>query len=486
MATAPNPLPEEPSRKICELLMIYRTKPTLESRLATSIIGMNTGTRSRGVFYVEAALAGCIALMACITLIIRAHKRCLWFMRRLKKNNGTYFSPHVGSTFALASILGALGVGLIIFYEMEFWEGRLLPNPILVQTLIWYPLWTGGFCVVWGAVIATLGISQNQEQNIPQTRGRFGSLLRFPLFANALMIFLPVAVTVTIFTTFIIANEHAHASQHSIVEMFEEIGKLPSTTNCTSTGVLTSVPTLNLAQLLKLMQKSTELEHTFRSFMRLGFAFWAVANVINLVIWAPCFFGQVQILKAQVAREKALRVQRHQLQSNSQPMSKPDFVATMPQYYSDQISAGSRAGNSPQPRSPSETTMIVTTSSTGMMDLRSAYQALLINSFLFALMTGAFSFLSVWCVIYPNVVLHGGKSRIQFTTSLVSFFVVTGTIVNIGLLRQAIHAPSAHRSNVFPKVSILPQTHVSSRTDAPKITKSGAIILRGESFGQEF
>lgn len=35
-----------------------------------------------------------IVLISCATLIIRAHKCCLWFMRRLKKNNGTYFSPH--------------------------------------------------------------------------------------------------------------------------------------------------------------------------------------------------------------------------------------------------------------------------------------------------------------------------------------------------------------------------------------------------------
>lgn len=51
-------LSQEASEYICELLIIYRARTTSESRLAAHIIGLESGTRLRWVFYTEAAVAG--------------------------------------------------------------------------------------------------------------------------------------------------------------------------------------------------------------------------------------------------------------------------------------------------------------------------------------------------------------------------------------------------------------------------------------------
>lgn len=51
-------LPDEVSRRLCELFTIYRSRPTPNNRLALSIVGATPGPHLRATFYIGAVLAG--------------------------------------------------------------------------------------------------------------------------------------------------------------------------------------------------------------------------------------------------------------------------------------------------------------------------------------------------------------------------------------------------------------------------------------------
>ncbi|KAH9812275.1 hypothetical protein DFH28DRAFT_899491 [Melampsora americana] len=167
-------LTADTSRFLCNLLKIYRSRSTPESRLASYIIGAEPGIHLRGAFYAAAGLAGCF---------------CLVFLTPLMRLETD---------------------------EVKLWEGK-------------------------GAAIAALGISQNQRGEGQPARTRLASLIRNPILGNSIMIFIPTVVTVTVFTVFIIANVHSRGLQSSLLKTFEQIGKFPSTTNCTSNGFITDL-----------------------------------------------------------------------------------------------------------------------------------------------------------------------------------------------------------------------------------------------------
>lgn len=189
-----------------------------------------------------------------------------------------------------------------------------------------------------GAAVATLGISQNQKSGQNQTRSGWASFIRLPILANTVMMFIPFAVTVTIFTTFILANVHCQRFQRLMLVVFQEVGKFPSNTTCTPLGLLSPIPSQSLSSLIPLLEKTSSLFLKFKLHMRLGFACWTLANLTNLVIWGPCFVWQFQILTTQYALEKAVRRQRQQLKSISPPMANPDFCPRIQTYYSDRRS----------------------------------------------------------------------------------------------------------------------------------------------------
>ncbi|PLW55289.1 hypothetical protein PCANC_10519 [Puccinia coronata f. sp. avenae] len=180
-------IPVELFENICRFINLYHAAPSAEARLAAFIVRDSPSSTLRALFCFIAVIMLC-----------------------LHKNDGAYFTPHVGSMFALTSIFSALGVGLLICYELNFWDGKVLPNPLFVQTLVWYPVWLGSFCMVWGAAIAALSLlNQPEVRNSTLGLENVKKIQMSSRMWNILVVGLPVMISIALIGSVIYANSPA-------------------------------------------------------------------------------------------------------------------------------------------------------------------------------------------------------------------------------------------------------------------------------------
>ncbi|PLW16729.1 hypothetical protein PCANC_17507 [Puccinia coronata f. sp. avenae] len=180
-------IPVELFENICRFINLYHAAPSAEARLAAFIVRDSPSSTLRALFCFIAVIMLC-----------------------LHKNDGAYFTPHVGSMFALTSIFSALGVGLLICYELNFWDGKVLPNPLFVQTLVWYPVWLGSFCMVWGAAIAALSLlNQPEVRNSSLGLENVKKIQMSSRMWNILVVGLPVMISIALIGSVIYANSPA-------------------------------------------------------------------------------------------------------------------------------------------------------------------------------------------------------------------------------------------------------------------------------------
>ncbi|PLW43587.1 hypothetical protein PCASD_11425 [Puccinia coronata f. sp. avenae] len=203
-------IPVELFENICRFINLYHAAPSAEARLAAFIVRDSPSSTLRALFCFIAVIMLWVILICCASIITRWRRGSLWFVRSLHKNDGAYFTPHVGSMFALTSIFSALGVGLLICYELNFWDGKVLPNPLFVQTLVWYPVWLGSFCMVWGAAIAALSLlNQPEVRNSTLGLENVKKIQMSSRMWNILVVGLPVMISIALIGSVIYANSPA-------------------------------------------------------------------------------------------------------------------------------------------------------------------------------------------------------------------------------------------------------------------------------------
>ncbi|KNF01373.1 hypothetical protein PSTG_05473 [Puccinia striiformis f. sp. tritici PST-78] len=483
--TSPSP-PNELFDTICRFIALYQTQPSAEARLAAFIVRDTPSFSLRVVFCFIAVIMIWVIIICCASLILRWRRGTLWFVRSLHKSDGAYFTPHVGSMFALTSIFSALGVGLLIccmsalFFSridlltLTTWIGlqtkstcgmarseEVLPNPMMIQTMVWYPVWLGSFCMVWGAAIAALSLfNQPEVRNSTLGLENVRRIRMSSAMWNCLVIGLPVIVSGALIASDIYANTNANKLQAKVREIFVRMESLKTIASdsqqClksspSSTPNFSSVPEL-LPLLLDLRHNSLYLTNS----MQISFACWAVSGTINFAIWIPCFIIQLKIFKKQVDDENFFS-------------PKPPVDRISPLEISLPLELSGHAVvhlNSPIPAPHGQVRQKPKNRSQANLSMNNSYRALVFSSASYTIVTMGTLFLTIWGLIAPNVVLQGGKPRMRFLSILLVLFAFYGLSINLGILYQAWSTSRklVKKANPTPTTKKVKQSHFSLKS----------------------
>ncbi|KAI9616958.1 hypothetical protein H4Q26_010595 [Puccinia striiformis f. sp. tritici PST-130] len=444
--TSPSP-PNELFDTICRFIALYQTQPSAEARLAAFIVRDTPSFSLRVVFCFIAVIMIWVIIICCASLILRWRRGTLWFVRSLHKSDGAYFTPHVGSMFALTSIFSALGVGLLICYEVNLWDGKVLPNPMMIQTM--------------GAAIAALSLfNQPEVRNSTLGLENVRRIRMSSAMWNCLVIGLPVIVSGALIASDIYANTNANKLQAKVREIFVRMESLKTIASdsqqClksspSSTPNFSSVPEL-LPLLLDLRHNSLYLTNS----MQISFACWAVSGTINFAIWIPCFIIQLKIFKKQVDDENFFS-------------PKPPVDRISPLEISLPLELSGHAVvhlNSPIPAPHGQVRQKPKNRSQANLSMNNSYRALVFSSASYTIVTMGTLFLTIWGLIAPNVVLQGGKPRMRFLSILLVLFAFYGLSINLGILYQAWSTSRklVKKANPTPTTKKVKQSHFSLKS----------------------
>ncbi|KAI7963904.1 hypothetical protein MJO29_004331, partial [Puccinia striiformis f. sp. tritici] len=437
--TSPSP-PNELFDTICRFIALYQTQPSAEARLAAFIVRDTPSFSLRVVFCFIAVIMIWVIIICCASLILRWRRGTLWFVRSLHKSDGAYFTPHVGSMFALTSIFSALGVGLLICCPTQPYDDT-----------------NHGM----GAAIAALSLfNQPEVRNSTLGLENVRRIRMSSAMWNCLVIGLPVIVSGALIASDIYANTNANKLQAKVREIFVRMESLKTIASdsqqClksspSSTPNFSSVPEL-LPLLLDLRHNSLYLTNS----MQISFACWAVSGTINFAIWIPCFIIQLKIFKKQVDDENFFS-------------PKPPVDRISPLEISLPLELSGHAVvhlNSPIPAPHGQVRQKPKNRSQANLSMNNSYRALVFSSASYTIVTMGTLFLTIWGLIAPNVVLQGGKPRMRFLSILLVLFAFYGLSINLGILYQAWSTSRklVKKANPTPTTKKVKQSHFSLKS----------------------
>ncbi|OAV92765.1 hypothetical protein PTTG_12240 [Puccinia triticina 1-1 BBBD Race 1] len=434
MTTDPSFSPEELFDTICRFIILHQTAPSIEARVAAFIVRHTPSFAVRVMFCFIAVVMIWVILICCASILIRWRKGTLWFVRSVHKRDGAYFTPHVGSMFALTSIFSALGIGLLILYEINLWDGKVLPNPLIIQTMVWYPVWLGSFCMVWGAAIAALSLfNQPEVRNSTLGLENVKTIQMSSRIWNCLVLGLPFLVSSALITSDVYANTIANKLQARAREIFVRMESLKilasDSQQCFQSPPPTSTPTFSsVSDLFPLLLDLHHDSLNLTSSMQISFACWSLGGIINFLIWVPCFIIQLKIFKKQVDDENYFSPQPPSDKPSPLQISLPLELSGNPVVHLDSPNPAQHGQlRSKQPRKRSQTSI----------SKNNSYRALIFSSLSYTIVTLGTLCLTLWGVISPDVVLKDGKVRMRFIGILLVLFAFYGVSINLGILYQA-------------------------------------------------